>query len=76
MTRPALPAPAVTLVRPHAPRCRGGASTLLRVARAPRPGRLAARFAAAQTSAACVDPQPGFIAPLQPSAGVLTPRFA
>jgi hypothetical protein len=79
MNRLAPPAPALTLLRPRAPSCRGGASTLLRVARAPgllrrsHPGRWTA-WCAAQAAGALAEPQPGFITPLQPSVGVPLPR--
>jgi len=69
MTRSALPSTVLTLPRPRAPRCRGGASTLLRVARTPLTrgaGRWAAWYAA----------QPGFITPLQPSGAGLAAHAA
>jgi len=59
--------------RPAAPRCRGGASSLLRVwAHAARHGvRRGSRWLALPpTVGAGSDPQPGFITPLQPSAAV------
>jgi hypothetical protein len=79
MTRPALPAPALTPGRPRAPSCRGGASTLLRVVRSPgasqRPRTgLWAAWCAAQAASALAEPQPGFITLLQPSVGVPPPR--
>ena len=78
MTRSALPSTVLTLPRPSAPRCRGGASTLLRVARTPLTrgaGRWAAWYAA-QPGVAAGDPQPGFITPLQPSGAGLAAHAA
>jgi len=70
MTRSALPSPAPIPLRPRAPRCRGGASSLLRLARTPRPGSLVT-WDAQHADMALGEPQPGFITALRPSPSVL-----
>ncbi len=62
--------------RPVAPRCRGGASSLLRVSATTvrrSDGVLERWLRESQRPTGHDDPQPGFITPLQPSVAVTVP---